>query len=409
MRLGGTSADTRAALDACLSRSSAAPIVIGFSGGGDSLALLLEAHDWARAAGRALIAATVDHRLRPEGADWARWCADRCAGLGVAHATLVWEGAKPTTGLSAAARRARHTLLARFARAEGARVILLAHTADDRAEAAAMRAHGASTPDPHLWTPSPVWPDGRGVFLLRPLLGRRRAELRDTLVRRGETWIEDPANTDPDSLRARARAGSPPVDEEASLATLPPLETAARPLPGGALVLAVDIGSEVFARAMVCAGGGARLPRRVQVDAALAVVRAGRSAVLAGAAAHPLAREILITRDPGAYRRRGAAAVVNGVWDGRIAVADGLTPRPAAGARRRLRQDDRQVLAALPAPARAMIPVIEADDGPRLLAGDDLVWPRFLSACGVARDEAEADGIWMKRGVGQRGGGGDAA
>src|ERR1700722_7155703 len=79
----------------------------------------------------------------------------------------------------------------------GAPVILLAHTADDLMEAEIMRRMGASAPSPRQWSPSPAWPQGRGVFLLRPLLGHRRADLRALLHGLGETWIDDPANDDP--------------------------------------------------------------------------------------------------------------------------------------------------------------------------------------------------------------------
>src|SRR3546814_4095636 len=43
-------------------------------------------------------------------------------------------------------------------------------------------------------------------FVLRPLLGVRRAAIRDWLHARGESWIDDPANENPRSVRASARA-----------------------------------------------------------------------------------------------------------------------------------------------------------------------------------------------------------
>jgi tRNA(Ile)-lysidine synthase len=71
-------------------------------------------------------------------------------------------------------------------------VILMGHTADDRLEARAMRADGSTTPDPRAWSPSPAWPEGRGIFLLRPLLGLRRGEIRGWRDG-GESWSEAPA------------------------------------------------------------------------------------------------------------------------------------------------------------------------------------------------------------------------
>src|SRR5262249_20884789 len=118
----------------------------------------------------------------------------------------AWEGAKPATGLPTAARGARHALLADAARTAGARVILMGHTRDDVLEAAVMRREGVRLGGLAEWSPSPVLPEGRGGFLFRPLLGVRRAALREILAQDGWTWIEDPANQDLRHPRARARA-----------------------------------------------------------------------------------------------------------------------------------------------------------------------------------------------------------
>ena len=189
-------------LDRRLQARHPRPIAVALSGGGDSLALLLATAAWAERAGRELLVLTVDHGLRAESADWTRTCAATAQRLGLAFRALAWTGAKPASGLPAAARLARHRLLADAARQARARVILMGHTASDIREAVAMRAAGSTTPDPREWSPSPVWPQGRGLFLLRPMLGLGRAEIRDWLTARGETWIDDPANADPAYARA---------------------------------------------------------------------------------------------------------------------------------------------------------------------------------------------------------------
>src|SRR5450631_3742639 len=85
----------------------AAPaIVLAVSGGPDSIALMWLAARWRRAlkAGPQLIAVTVDHGLRPEAAREARDVKHLAKTLDLPHRTLRWTGAKPMTGLPAAAR-----------------------------------------------------------------------------------------------------------------------------------------------------------------------------------------------------------------------------------------------------------------------------------------------------------------
>ena len=120
----------------------AAPaIVLAVSGGPDSIALMWLAARWRRALARGprLIAVTVDHGLRAEAAREARDVKRLAQTLDLPHRTLRWTGAKPKTGLPAAARAARYRLLAQAARTSGATHILTAHTRDDQAETLLMR------------------------------------------------------------------------------------------------------------------------------------------------------------------------------------------------------------------------------------------------------------------------------
>src|SRR6267142_1543016 len=116
-------------------------IVLAVSGGPDSIALMWLAARWRRALARGprLIAVTVDHGLRPEAAAEAREVKRLARELDLPHRTLRWTGAKPKTGLPAAARAARYRLLAQAARTSGATHILTAHTRDDQAETLLMR------------------------------------------------------------------------------------------------------------------------------------------------------------------------------------------------------------------------------------------------------------------------------
>lgn len=406
---GGVSAVAAAVLDRRLSARSPHPLALALSGGGDSVALLLAARAWARARGRRLLVLTVDHGLQPQSAAWTQACAALAARAGADFRPLTWEGEKPARGLPAAARAARHRLLAAAARAAGARVMLTGHTADDAAEARAMRRAGSSTPEPREWSPSPAWPEGRGLFLLRPLLALRRAALRDWLAAQGQTWIEDPANLDLRYARARARAalaggGTAAASDPAAFA----LAEAARVEPWGEIVIARRAlaaaapgeAERLLGLACVCAGGGMRLPgaaARARL-AAQATTGTPRAATLAGARVVTDGAVVRIAREPGEAARGGLApaklhAGEPVVWDGRFelrAAGPGLEARPLAGLGRRLPADQRRALARLPVAARGALPAIIGPAGvscPLLGASEvevaGLVEDRFRAAAGL--------------------------
>ncbi len=176
------------------------------SGGSDSLALLHLSHDWAQARGRDLIAFTFDHRLRDASAGEAVRVGEICRSLGIRHETLQWDA--PVSRQSAA-RRARHAALACALKAQGGAILLTGHTADDQAETFLMRARQGSTwyglAGMQALSPSPVWPEGEGVRIARPLLTARRSDLRHMLKSRGADWVEDPTNDNPVYERVRMR------------------------------------------------------------------------------------------------------------------------------------------------------------------------------------------------------------
>ncbi|MET0545951.1 MAG: tRNA lysidine(34) synthetase TilS [Caulobacterales bacterium] len=200
----------------CLNTSD--PIAVAVSGGSDSMALLRLAARGARENGSRIIAATVDHGLRPEAAREASWVKDQCARISadlnltdpIQHETLHWTGPKPSTGIPAAARQARYALLADWARRHGADRILIGHTMDDQAETVAFRiASGAGArglTGLRTLGVCPVWPEGRGILLARPLLDVRRADLKSLLKAEGVEWLSDPTNEDDQYARPRMRA-----------------------------------------------------------------------------------------------------------------------------------------------------------------------------------------------------------
>ncbi|MDA9466485.1 tRNA lysidine(34) synthetase TilS [Bradyrhizobium sp. CCBAU 53415] len=185
----------------------AAPaLVLAVSGGPDSVALMWLAARWQRSLvrGPQLIVVTVDHGLRPEAASEARQVKRLAAELGLPHRTLRWRGAKPKTGVPAAAREARYRLLAAAARAAGASHVLTAHTRDDQAETLLMRLFRGSG----LAGLSAMAPlsERDGIVLARPLLDVPKSQLIATLRRAKLGFAEDPTNRDTAFTRPRLRA-----------------------------------------------------------------------------------------------------------------------------------------------------------------------------------------------------------
>jgi len=173
-------------LAACL--PAGGPLGVAVSGGSDSMALLTLAEGWARVRRSGLLALTVDHGLRQGSAREAAAVAAHCRARGIDHRTLSWQAgpatrtpARDRRAVQATARQARHALLAGALRAAGGKWLLMGHTGDDQIETFLMRArqgsgwYGLGGMDPV--SVSPAWPEGRGVFLVRPLLGETIAEL----------------------------------------------------------------------------------------------------------------------------------------------------------------------------------------------------------------------------------------
>lgn len=335
MAADGIEARARAALDRLAGDGAA--LGIALSGGGDSTALMHLAAAWAGP--RRLAAATVDHGLRPGSAAEAGAAGRAAAALGIPHTVLRWAD-RPAGNLMAAARQARLTLLAGWARDAGLDAVLLGHTADDLAETLLMRlGRGAGIDGLAAMAERR---QAEGMVWLRPLLGIGRAGLRRWLAARGIAFAEDPSNADPRFDRARARAaietlGLDPLRLAESARHLDAAREALHRLAldaaagaqarHGSLLLPrarFDAAPEELRRILLlaarrCVTGDAAGPRRHALAPALAALAEGRRAALAGIVIEPAGPDLRILREPAAALRSPALAA-DGVWDRRFAI-----------------------------------------------------------------------------------------
>jgi len=175
-------------------------VVVGVSGGADSVALLRALHHL----GLPLTVAHLNHRLRGRESEaderFVRELADELGLPVIVKSVDVQAIANDSTlSVEMAAREARHEFFAEF----NDTIIALAHHADDQVETFILKlARGAG-------------PDGLGgmplrqkmgrLEIIRPMLNIPRADIMDWLEANSFKWREDASNTDEAYLRNRVR------------------------------------------------------------------------------------------------------------------------------------------------------------------------------------------------------------
>lgn len=173
----------------------AGPVVVGCSGGADSMALALGAHWAASRCDAEVLSVVVDHGLQSHSADVARRVVEQLGSRGIpAETRRISIEPDAKGGTEAAARDQRLASLA----SDGVPV-LLGHTLDDQAESVLLGLlRGSGTRSLAGMALQ------RGLFL-RPLLELRRSATEAACVEWGiEAW-DDPHNTDTRFRRVRAR------------------------------------------------------------------------------------------------------------------------------------------------------------------------------------------------------------
>jgi tRNA(Ile)-lysidine synthase len=177
------------------------PLGIAFSGGPDSLALLLLA---AAAFPGQVRAATVDHGLREGSAAEAALAARICESLAIPHRILAVSVASGAS-VQAQAREARYRALGEWMDGEGVPSLLTGHHLDDQAETLLMRLLRGAGVAGLAGIRARRLLEASGAEILRPLLRWRRSELGQLAAASGLTFAADPSNSDEVFDRVRLR------------------------------------------------------------------------------------------------------------------------------------------------------------------------------------------------------------
>ncbi|MGV3549669.1 tRNA lysidine(34) synthetase TilS [Rhizobium sp.] len=374
------------AIDEFLNRLPArCRLLIAFSGGGDStglLAALSAARD--HRPSLALHAATVDHGLRSGSAEEAQAAALTSHALAVPHAILTWTGAKPATGIQAAARETRYRLLADEAARIGADFVVAGHNLDDQHETIVMRRlRGPQTADGMDEAVLVM----RRAWVLRPFLKVGRAAIRDYLRGLGLQWSEDPSNDNPVFERVRVRQSGLSAGDAGSIEPGPnPHADAAAFIRNHVKLHAGPVAAADLTRYDV------RHPAHWTAIASLAAVLGGRihgpDADAADALMERLAspEDFRMTADRVLFDRRGSMLYLHreerglseitiepgdsALWDGRYEIVNGSPEPVTIGAGRALAGAPRLLQ---PAPEGALPRGVArrvAASTPRLVAGN---------------------------------------
>ncbi|HET6326759.1 MAG TPA: tRNA lysidine(34) synthetase TilS [Planctomycetaceae bacterium] len=185
------------------------PVLVGVSGGADSVSLLRGLHALAQRASLRVVAAHLNHGMRPGVADEdAAWIVELCRRFGipivVEQVDVPAYAAEQRLNIEEAARTVRYEFLVRAARARECTHVAVAHTADDQVETVLhhlFRGTGLAG----LRGMRPTRPLADGLSLVRPLLQTRRTEVETWLNEIGQDFRTDATNSDQSRTRNRIR------------------------------------------------------------------------------------------------------------------------------------------------------------------------------------------------------------
>lgn len=182
-----------------------ASVLVGVSGGGDSVALLHLLHELTAGDGTTLAVAHLDHGLRPgDGPREAAFVLDLARRLGIPchirRADVAADARALGLGMEETGRLVRYRFFADLRRIGGYDHVALGHHGDDNAEQVLLNLLRGSGPAGLAGIPV-----RRSNGIVRPLIQLRRKDLAAYRRVGGIAHLTDPSNSDPGPLRNRIR------------------------------------------------------------------------------------------------------------------------------------------------------------------------------------------------------------
>lgn len=216
------------------------PVVVAYSGGADSSALLHMMMEYGKRTGAPIYAAHVNHGIRGKEADRdEQFCKDTARSLGielfVCHADVPKESEQSGESVETAARRIRYDFFDRIMREREIPLLVTAHNADDNLETILHHLVRGSGLGGICGIP-PCRACGTGT-LVRPILGITREEILAYCERHSLAFVTDSTNTDTEYTRNKLRANVIPALREINPSAVKNAATLANNLRADALCL----------------------------------------------------------------------------------------------------------------------------------------------------------------------------
>ncbi len=178
-------------------------VAISFSGGSDSLALLILMNNWIKKRKGLLTLIYFDHKLRKESYVESQYTIEISRKLGIKHKILTWNKEKPKNSIMQKAREIRYEKIINFCKQKNIMTLMTAHHLDDSLETYFMKKKRNPLTLNLFGIPLKNTQDH--VQILRPFINFRKSRLIQTCEKNKYKWFDDPSNKNHNYERVRVR------------------------------------------------------------------------------------------------------------------------------------------------------------------------------------------------------------